>query len=221
MKLLLTSIGLSNAAIRQAFFDLLEKPVHESTLVYIPTASNAETGDKNWVIDDLIIIKSLNFKSIEITDISAVGEEIWKPSFERADILYFEGGNTYHLMRWIQKTGLITLLPKMLETKVFVGVSAGSMITNPDLALKLSQKIYEESMLETEQMKGLGLVDFYFLPHLNSNWFLKMRRENIELLKNDINRKVYVMDDQSAVKVVDHEIEIISEGEWFVINQED
>ena len=177
MKLLLTSKGIINNSIANALFELTEKKPKETTVVFIPTASNAEIGDKDWLITDLANLKKQNFKSIEITDISAVDEKIWKPSLERADILFFEGGNTYHLMRWLNKSGLSEMLPDLLKDKVYVGASAGSMVTNPDLVLKFSQLIYEEYMLETEELKGLNFVDFYFLPHLNSEEFKKIKRQ--------------------------------------------
>lgn len=50
------------------------------------------------------------------------------------------------MMEWINKSGLVSLLPKLLETKVYVGVSAGSMVTSKDLALKVSQLVYEEDL---------------------------------------------------------------------------
>jgi len=219
MKLLLTSSGLTNTSIANALFELTGKKPEETTIVFVPTASNVESGDKGWLITDLINLKKQNFKSIEITDISAIDEKVWKPSLERADVLFFEGGNTYHLMRWLHKSGLTTLLPTLLKDKVYVGVSAGSMVTNPDLSLKLSHVIYEEDMLETETLEGLNFVDFYFLPHLNSKWFKKMRRENIEKVGQEISRTIYALDDNSALKIVDNKIEVISEGEWFVINE--
>ncbi len=216
MKLLLTSSGLTNNSIARALFELTGKRPQNTTVTYIPTASNVEPGDKDWLITDLMNLKKQNFKSIEITDISAVDAKIWKPSLERADVLFFEGGNTYHLMRWLNKSGLSEMLPDLLKNKVYVGVSAGSMVTNPDLSLKLSQVIYEEDMLETDELKGLHFVDFYFLPHLNSKYFRKMRRENIEKFGNNISRPIYALDDNCALKIVDDEIEVISEGEWFV-----
>lgn len=218
MKLLLTSSGLTNNSIANALFSLTGKKPEETTVVFVPTASNIETGDKDWLITDLLNLKKQNFKSIEITDISAVDEIIWKPSLERADVLFFEGGNTYHLMRWLNKTGLTKMLPELLKDKVYVGVSAGSVVTNPDLALKLSQRIYEEDMMESEEMKGLNFVDFYFLPHLNSEWFKKARKENIEKTAVDISKPIYALDDESALKIIGGKIEVISEGDWFVIN---
>lgn len=219
MRLLLTSSGLTNQSIANALFELTNKKPEDTAVVFVPTASNVETGDKDWLITDLINLKKQNFKSIEITDISALDESIWQPSFERADVIFFEGGNTYHLMRWLHKTGLTQQLPELLKDKVYVGASAGSMVTNPDLALKLSQDIYEEDLLETEELAGLNLVDFYFLPHLNSEWFPKVRRDNIERAAQSFNRTIFACDDQTALKIVDGQIEVIGDGEWFVIER--
>ncbi len=121
-------------------------------------------------------------------------------------------------MRWLNKSGLAKLLPELLKDKVYVGVSAGSMVTNPNLALKLSQVVYEEDMLETEELEGLNFVDFYFLPHLNSEWFKKMRKENIEKAGKEIIKPIYALDDNSALKIIDNKIEVISEGEWLIFN---
>ena len=130
MKLLLTSSGITNQSIADALFSLTEKKPEDTTLVFIPTAANVEAGDKSWLINDLLNLKKLNFKSIEITDISAVDEKIWKPSLEGADVLFFEGGNTYHLMNWVEKSGLKNELSEFLKDRVYVGLSAGSMIVS-------------------------------------------------------------------------------------------
>jgi len=121
MKLLLTSGGLTNKTISDALIDLVGKKSEDTNLVFIPTASNVEKGDKDWIINDLVNIQKQNFKQIEIADISAVSKEIWLPKLEEADVLFFEGGNTYHLMREMNRTGLSELLPELLKTKVYVG----------------------------------------------------------------------------------------------------
>ncbi|MBU4217169.1 Type 1 glutamine amidotransferase-like domain-containing protein [Candidatus Parcubacteria bacterium] len=218
MKLLLTSAGITNQSIANALFSLTGKKPEDTTLVYIPTASNVETGDKGWLIDDLLSLNNLNFKSIEITDISAVDENIWRPSLEQADVLFFEGGNTYYLMEWLDKSGLAEVLPGLLKEKVYVGVSAGSMVTNKDLLLKISQIVYGEDLDKDYEMQGLNFVDFYFLPHLNSEYFINLREDFVRKAVKDMTEKIYVMDDNSALKVVDGKVEVIGEGEWFEIN---
>src|SRR3990167_11495576 len=98
-------------------------------------------------------------------------------------------------MRWMNKYGLIDILPELLKTKVYVGLSAGSMVTNPDLALRLSQVIYGDDM-EEKPMDGLNYVDFYFLPHLNSPNFPN-RMEKIREVDKALPKKIYALDDQS------------------------
>ncbi|MFH0755489.1 MAG: Type 1 glutamine amidotransferase-like domain-containing protein [bacterium] len=217
MKLLLTSGGIANKSIADALFSLTGKKPEDTTVVFIPTASNVEIGDKDWLINDLLNLKKLNFKSIKITDISAVDEKIWRPQLEQADVLYFEGGNTYHLMEWINKSGLINILSELLKDKVYVGVSAGSMVTSKNL-LRISQIVYGEDLDKDYEMVGLNYVDFYFLPHLNSPHFKSLGEDFIRKTLNGMTKKIYALDDNSALKIIDGKIEVISEGKWFVIN---
>jgi len=218
MKLLLTSGGITNKSIADALFDLVGKKPEDTSVVFIPTASNIDKGDKTWLIDDLINLKRQNFKSIDIADISAVEQKIWRPKLEEADVLFFEGGNTYHLMEWINKSGLVSFLPELLKNRVYVGASAGSIVASKDLSLRISQTVYEEDLDKTENMPGLNFVDFYFLPHLNSPYFKKLREDFMRKTVQGISEKIYALDDNSALKVVDGKVEVISEGKWFVIN---
>lgn len=219
MKLLLTSSGISNPSIAKALFELVGKNPEDTSLVFIPTASNIETGDKEWLINDLNNLHKLGLKSISIADISAVPENIWRPQIEEADVIFFEGGNTYHLMDWVNKSGLATLLPEFLKTKVYVGVSAGSLITNPKIGQSISKIVNDlDSKNEFSNMEALNLVDLYSIPHLNSPHFLKTREENIKKIADFLQKKVYALDDNSSLKIVDDKVEVISEGEYLEFN---
>src|SRR3990167_5192072 len=99
MKLLLTSGGITNKTIADALIELVGKPAGEINLAFIPTAVNANENDKGWFIDDLYRLKQQKYKMIDIVDISALPREIWKPRLEIADVLFFSGGVTPHLMR--------------------------------------------------------------------------------------------------------------------------
>jgi dipeptidase E len=218
MKLLLTSGGITNKSIAKALFDLVGKKPEDTSLVFIPTASNVEIGDKSWFINDLMNLKKQNFKSIDITDISAVDQKIWKQKIEVADVIFFEGGDSYYLMEWISKSGLDVLLPEILKNKVYVGVSVGSMIVSKSLDLSSSQMIYEENLDRSHDLKGLNFVDFYFFPHLNSPHFPHVVKKNIENFAKKQPDKIYALDDSSALKIIDSSIEVVGEGEWLVFN---
>ena len=220
MKLLLTSNGLSNQSTANALFDLVGKKADEISIAFIPTASNISAGDKDWLIDDLVNIRNQNFKCIDIVDISALPKEVWLPRFQTADILFFSGGDTNHLMNWIEKSGLKELIPDLLKTKVWAGISAGSMVTNPSLALSSKdKKIYYEENFGYKSEIGLSLVNFFVRPHYRSEFYVRASKEYLEDVAKDIPGLIYALDDQSALKVIDGKVEIISEGEVLILNE--
>jgi len=156
MKLLLTSGGITNKSIAKALFELVGKKPEETTLAFIPTAANVGSSDKGWLIDDLYNLKQQNLKSIDIVDISALPEKVWLPRLEAADILFFSGGDTSHLMNWLEKSGLAKLLPDLLKTRVYAGISAGSIVAAPSLALSSKDKqLYYEKEFGYIRMKKL------------------------------------------------------------------
>lgn len=106
MKLLLTSSGNTNKTIEKTLLELLEKPFKNANITFIPTAANIDKGDKGWLVDDMNNFKKLGFSLFDIIDIATVGKEIWLPSFDKADILVFGGGNNRYLLEWINKSGV-------------------------------------------------------------------------------------------------------------------
>jgi dipeptidase E len=218
MKLLLTSAGLSNTSIVNALLELTECPLNELNLAIIPTASNIEWGDKSWLINDYINCQNLGFKSIDIVDISALSQEMWLPRLEKADVLLFEGGNSFHLIHWIKKTGLSEHLPVLLETRAYVGISAGSMVACKSLDLSTSERLYNEAVGEGSTDEGLGYADVLMRPHLNSPYFPNVTIENLEVLAREFPEEFYALDDNSAIKIVDGKIDVVSEGIWKKFN---
>lgn len=215
MKLLLTSAGLANKSIIKALQELVKKPFCELKIAFIPTASNLEPGDKkDWLIKDLEILKDLKFKSIDIVDVSAIPKEVWLKRLKDADIFFVEGGNTYHLMHWFNKSGLSKVLPELLKTRVYVGVSAGTMVINPTVVHWYKEKISSQKINKTSYNKGLSYVNFMVEPHLNSSWFPQMTLENLAKKLKDYPYTLYALDDDSAIKIDGDKIEVISEGIW-------
>ncbi len=217
MKLLLTSCGVYNKSIAQALLKLLNKPFSKSSMVYITTASNLDAGDKSWLIDDLVRFKNLGFSSIDIIDIAAIPQANWLPRIKAADVMVFGGGNEAYLMHWIKKSGLAKVLPGLLKKKVYVGISAGSMVTAKNLSDVISKKIFGEDIAEYHIKGALGLVDFQICPHFNSKHFPKNRLDNIAKLSKQVKEAIFAIDDSTAIQVINGELEIISEGKWHIV----
>ena len=215
MKLLLTSNGLANQSIAKALFELVGKPAEETTIVFIPTAMNVARGSKDWFINDLYNIKKQGFKFIDIVDISALPQEIWLPKIKAGDVLFFSGGNTHHLMCCLQKSGLSKLLPDLLKTRVYAGISAGSVATGPDLfgANDDKRKYYEDNFGYKDET-ALNFVDFYIYPHFNAPGHLNSTLENLQKTAEATKKAVYGLDDDSALKVVDGVVTVITEGNY-------
>src|SRR5690606_38411043 len=145
---------------------------------FIPTAANIESGDKSWLIDDLNNFINAGFE-VDIVDISALPKKTWLPRLKSAEILFFGGGNTAHLMYWMKGSGLVDILPELLKTRIYGGISAGSCIAGPTIYNPVQNLFGEEYELEIKE--GLGLVNFQIIPHLNSPYFEKIRKENLEI----------------------------------------
>jgi dipeptidase E len=216
MKLLLTSAGFKNPSIIKAFEDLVGLPKDQIHIAFIPTAANVEVGDKGWLIEDIYRLSQFGYGCVDIVDISALPKEKWQPRLDAANVLFLGGGNTFHLMHWLTKSGLADLLPEYLKTKVYVGISAGSCVTGKTIYNSVQNLFDEQYDLEIKD--GVGLVDFQFIPHLNSKYFSKIREENLNNAAKEISDVVYALDDESALQYVDGTVEIISEGKFLIYN---
>lgn len=218
MKLLLTSSGLTNETITKALSDLVGLSNKEINVVYIPTAANVEEGGKEWLINDLYNICKQNYGFVDIVDISALPKDIWLSRIEKANVIFVGGGNTYYLMSWLKKSGLEEILPELLKTRVYVGISAGSLVATANLRMSTSQKSYSENVFPIKGDKGLGFVNFHVRPHLNSENFPKLRVEFIAEIAKDIPEPVYAIDDNTAISINDNKVEVVSEGTWKKFN---
>lgn len=219
MKFLLTSGGISNKTIENELKNLIGKDFKGLKVLFCVTASNYEGGEMNdWLIEDLEKLKSLGFK-IDICDINGVSKEKFLPRFEWADILYFEGGNTQWLRSCIKNSGLEENLLKLLETRIWIGASAGSCVLCPTIC-NSCQDLFDEN-IEGFPIDGLGLVNFQFIPHLNNEYFPKINFENLKNASKDLldidGENLYIVDDNGAVVVNNDNIKIIGEGEGFKI----
>lgn len=214
MKLLLTSAGLANESIKKAFFDLVGKPAKEIKVTFIPTAGDIEPGDKWWIIKDLKTLQEMDFAQLDIVDIAAVSEKVWKPRLEEADVLFFGGGNTFFLMYWIRKSGLAEELPELLKTRVWAGISAGSMAPGIGILNDEDRDTAKDILGEDVGTDGLGYVDFSLKPHYLSPLFEGRDEASVAKEAEQFEEPMYAIDDNSAIVIDGVKLEVVSEGKW-------
>ena len=227
MKFLLTSSGIRNASINDALVDLLGKPVAESTALFIPTGiypfpGGAEMAWKEMDGQSPNPLCRLGWKSLgilELTALPTIREENWVPAVRAADALLVWGGDVLYLTHWLRRSGLADLLPSLTET-VYVGVSAGSIAVTPyncDAEFDLTF-VPDGSDMAQGADRALGLVDFTLYPHLNHPDMEDAQLSNIQKWASGIPVPTYAIDDDTAITVVDGAVDVISEGDWKLID---
>lgn len=218
MKLLLTSGGVTNPTIHAALERLLGKPVGESHALCIPTAQWGHPACGPTSVRGLVAagdtwahLTGLGWASLgvlELTALPTIGAERWLPWVRAADVLLVDGGDATYLSHWMRESGLADLLPELAET-VWVGVSAGSMVMTP----RIGPSFVEWAGAPDD--RTLGVVDFSIFPHLDA--FPTNTMADAERWAADLDVPAYVIDEQTAIAVVDGEVEVISEGRWTML----
>jgi dipeptidase E len=199
VKLVLCSEGFHTPNTVQACVDLVGKSKDQISVAIINEAFAVEEGDKRWVLDNLNSAATKFGGDIDIIDLLALPIEDVKLRIEVVDVIFVVGGHTDYLMSLFVKTGFDKLLPELLESKVYVGSSAGSMVPGKRLSEKAYKQMYgEENTYGTTQF--LELVDFSIMPHLDSEHF-PMRKENLMIAVKDHQGLIYGLRDDSAVIV--------------------
>ena len=217
MKLLLSSGGITNASIRAALVDLLGKPIDDCAALCIPTAEYGHpmcTPASAWRFvagQTPAPMCDLGWKSLgllELTALPSIGEERWVPWVREADVLLVDGGDATYLCHWMRQSGLVKLLPSLHDT-VWVGVSAGSMVMTPRIG---------DDFVSWKTSAGadntLGLVDFSIFPHLDHELMPDNSMAHAERWAAGIRGPAYAIDDQTAIKVLDGAVEVVSERHW-------
>lgn len=208
MKLLLTSAGIVNKSIAKAFFDMTGKKPEELKVAFIPTAANVEGGNKvDWFFRQYDDLKSIGITWIDMVDFADKDVD-WKSRLDECDVLYLTGGNTFYLMDQIREQGFDDYLKQVLDSKVYVGGSASSITMTPNIEIAAIPP-GDPNIPGITDLTGLGQVDFEIEPHCDEPRF-----RTIKSYSDDKQCKIYAIDDQTAISVVDGKVELVSEGRW-------
>jgi dipeptidase E len=179
-------------------------------------------------------LAELGWKSLgvlELTALPSIDKIAWIPMVEETDALLVWGGDPVYLAYWMRQSGLAVLLPSLRREWVYVGVSAGSMATAATFgetyrdpprgignALTSENIVFATPRGEVSRIfvtaHGAGLVDFALIPHLDHEDHPVCSLENAKTWAARLPVPVYAIDDQTAIKVTDGTVEVVSEGHW-------
>ena len=235
MKILLTSSGVDNPELEQAFANLTNNK-KDLKIALITTAAD----QIDWIKSELPgydVIPKINEDRLEK---NLKWQQTWKKEYEdkgfkativdlkrdpdwikeelsKVDIIDVCGGDGNWLREWARVSKIDTYLKDLIEKGVvYVGTSAGAGLAVPDFGLGWWIPEWKEDHT------GLGLVDFCIAVHQKEGDERTSEHkiiENREKMRKiiDFPWKVYLLKDGQAIKVDGDKVEHIGPGEKRVV----
>ena len=146
------------AGVKSLFKQYASKKQLGKHVLFIPTSGNVEEY-RGYIDEALQTFADLGFQ-VEILDISACDRETAQAKIFQSKLLYVSGGNTFYLLQELKKKQLLSLIKEQIaDGMVYVGESAGAIITAKDIDYNklMDDKSVAEELSNTE---GLNEVDF-------------------------------------------------------------
>ena len=126
------------------------------------------------------------------------------------DVVEINGGNPFYLLRAMQKENIREVMEKIAKKKLFIGVSAGSVVLQKNIKLIAGYSPELNDGIGLTDMTGLGLTNLEILPHYH-RFITRFDRFEERVRKYEItnNCEVIRLDDGAGVIVCENGYEFI------------
>lgn len=200
-KLLLTSQGIN---IQEEILAVLPRSPLQLKLLYIVTASTPKFN-KEYIIEERKKLVKMGF-TVEDIDIEGKNESELRQALKDKNVIYVAGGNTYYLLKQIQKSGFDVIAKEFISNGViYIGVSAGSYVAGPTIE-QSNWKHFRDDQFGLITLSAMDLVPFLIFAHFEEKW-----RELVE--KNVTSTKYPV------VALYDTQAVLVENGKWKIVGK--
>lgn len=202
--LLLMSIG-TRALLEKVKDRLFANAPETLKCLCIPTAAYAEENH-DWLYEELEEFRAFGF-TLDLFDLKNKSAKDVTSALSNADVVYVTGGNTYVLLEHMKKCHFKTALETRLDQgAVYIGTSAGSVVTCP--SIDFIEDMDDPSIANLTDYKGLNLVDFYIMPHIDGEYF-KDAVKKIAAKSGQLDKPLWGLKDNQALLYHSNYVEIL------------
>lgn len=183
----------------------IEPELAGKTVTYIPTAGIVEETE-GMVEEETTILESLGL-AVDVLDVSAASYESIVNSLTKNDIIFIGGGNTFFLLQELRRSGADKILVQEVNKgKLYIGESAGAVIACPDIGYCSGMDTPEKAP-ELTDYTGLGLVDFYIVPHIGNKEMGEAAEKAVEEYNSRLDLKIIT--DRQIIQVDGENLKIL------------
>jgi dipeptidase E len=157
MRLLLTSNGLSNDKIKHYFVNQFDRLDDKTAALIV----GRRDGERREIVDKTK--KGLEELGVKVQEIDISREDIYS-NYPDFDIYCVCGGNTFYILDRLRATGVQNILVEAVnKNKLFIGISAGSILAGPDIEpAKFGGDVNELGM---HHLGSFHWIPFLIFPH--------------------------------------------------------
>lgn len=175
------------------------------TVTYIPTAGIAEDVE-GMVEEETSTLESLGM-TVDVLEVSSASYDSIVNSLTKNDIIFVGGGNTFFLLQELRRSGADQILIREVEKgKLYIGESAGSIISCPDIGYCADMDSPEKAP-DLSDYAGLNLVDFYIVPHIGNTEMGEAAEKAVEKYSSELELKAIT--DEQVILVEEGRVEIL------------
>lgn len=205
-KLLLTSAAFTNQAIKDGFARLVAKPFEALRIVFIPTASRTEE-ELDYVAVSKKELLELGIKTENIKELQ-LEHKISPEELKNADVIYVCGGNTFYLLKKVRESHFDQVFLQFMERGgVYVGVSAGSILVGPNIAVAGIGENGDKNDVHLTDTRGLNKVPFAISPH-----YTEKEKNILDTMEAKVDYKIKRITDHEAILITDETVQMLGTG---------